>query len=74
MVGERKSFAYFGIAAFTKCSLCSISGKVGKLFLDVRFWKAMARVCHRWAEDNPNEAKKSGASASRLAKKQNGKG
>ena len=41
-------------------------GRVGKNFLDVSTWKAVARVCHRWAEENPIEAKKIGVSQNRL--------
>lgn len=38
----------------------------GKYFLDMSTWKAVARVCHRWAEENPEEAKKIGISQNRL--------
>ena len=41
-------------------------GRVGANFLDEKTWRAVARVCHRWAEMNPNEAKKAGLSENRL--------
>lgn len=44
------------------------AGRVGKNFLDVSTWKAMSRLCHRWAELNPDAAKAAGVSASRLSK------
>lgn len=41
-------------------------GRVGSLLTDVRFFKALCRKCHRWVEDNPEEAKALGLSLSRL--------
>lgn len=41
-------------------------GRVGKNFLDESTWKALARVCHVWAEKNPVEAKQIGLSQNRL--------
>jgi hypothetical protein len=41
-------------------------GRVGALLTDVRFFKALCRKCHRWVEDNPEEAKALGLSLSRL--------
>jgi hypothetical protein len=43
-------------------------GRIGADFLDTVKWKAISRVCHRWAEENPLEAKKLGLSVSRLNK------
>lgn len=41
-------------------------GKIGSLLNDTRFWKAIARACHDWAEANPKEAKKIGLSVNRI--------
>ena len=43
-------------------------GRVGSLLTDVRYFKALCRRCHRWVEDNPEEAKALGLSLSRLEK------
>lgn len=43
-------------------------GRVGSLLTDVRYFKALCRKCHRWVEDNPEEAKALGLSLSRLEK------
>lgn len=43
-------------------------GRVGSLLIDVRYFKALCRRCHRWVEDNPEEAKALGLSLSRLEK------
>lgn len=43
-------------------------GRVGGLLTDVRYFKALCRRCHRWVEDNPEEAKALGLSLSRLEK------
>jgi hypothetical protein len=43
-------------------------GRVGSLLTDVRFFKALCRKCHRWVEDNPDQAKALGLSLSRLEK------
>lgn len=41
-------------------------GRIGKLFLDVRFWLAACDRCHKWAEKNPEAAKEAGFSLDRL--------
>jgi hypothetical protein len=41
-------------------------GRIGKLFLDTRYWIAVSRNGHRWIEENPIEAKKLGYSLNRL--------
>lgn len=43
-------------------------GRVGSLFLDVRYWLAVSREGHRMIEENPEWAKKEGYSLSRLSK------
>jgi hypothetical protein len=43
-------------------------GRVGSLLTDVRYFKALCRKCHRWVEDNPEQAKALGLSLSRLEK------
>lgn len=43
-------------------------GRVGKLLLDKRYWKAVSDEGHRKIELNPNWAKENGFSISRLAK------
>lgn len=42
-------------------------GRVGSLLTDVRYFKALCRRCHRWVEENVNEAKKLGLSVDRLS-------
>ena len=42
-------------------------GRVGALLTDVRYFKALCRKCHRWAEENPDQAKALGISLSRLS-------
>ena len=42
-------------------------GRVGNLLTDVRYFKALCRRCHRWVEDNPEQAKALGLSLSRLS-------
>ena len=32
-------------------------GRSGKLYLDVRYWKAVCANCHRWITDNPEKAR-----------------
>lgn len=43
-------------------------GRVGSLLTDVRYFKALCRRCHRWVEENPEQAKAFGLSLSRLEK------
>ena len=43
-------------------------GRVGSLFLDVRYWLAVSREGHKKIEENPVWAKKEGYSLSRLSK------
>ena len=43
-------------------------GRVGNLFLDVRYWLAVSREGHKRIEENPEWAKKEGYSLSRLSK------
>lgn len=45
------------------------AGRSGSNFLDVSTWKAVARVCHRFLEENPVEAKKLGSSKNRVGAK-----
>lgn len=45
-----------------------MKGRVGSLYLDVRFWLAVSREGHKWIEEHPKEAKKKGWSMSRLSK------
>lgn len=41
-------------------------GKVGSLYTDVRYFKALCRKCHEYLETHPNEAKELGFSLNRL--------
>lgn len=43
------------------------AGRSGSNFLDVSTWRAVARVCHRWAEENPEAAKLAGVSKNRIS-------
>ena len=45
------------------------AGRIGADFLDTEKWKALNRVCHVWAEENPVEAKRLGLSKNRLSAK-----
>lgn len=42
-------------------------GKIGELLFDVRWFLPVARVCHNWINDHPDEAEAMGLSFSRLA-------
>ena len=42
-------------------------GRLGDLLTDVRYFCATCDNCHKWAENNPLEAKKIGASLNRLS-------
>ena len=42
-------------------------GRVGKLFLDTRYWVALSREGHKFVEENPIWAKENGYSLSRLS-------
>jgi len=42
------------------------AGRVGENYLNMSKWKALCRSCHRWVEENPEEAKELGLSESRL--------
>ena len=44
------------------------AGRIGQLLLRLSNWLAVCRSCHRWIEENPNEAKELGLSESRLNK------
>lgn len=41
-------------------------GKVGELYLDVRYWLAVCRSCHQWIETHPADAQEKGFSIKRL--------
>jgi hypothetical protein len=43
-------------------------GRIGSLLNEVKFWIPVSRICHRWIEENPTEAKELGLSVSRLSK------
>lgn len=55
-----------GICLRKSCEVHHKKGRVGKLFLDERFWLATCRKCHEWIEANPEKAKLLGLSLSRL--------
>ena len=42
------------------------AGKVGENYTKISNFLAVCRNCHRWIEENPNEAKELGLSESRL--------
>lgn len=44
------------------------AGKVGKLFLDVKYFCSLCRSCHSYLEVNPKFAKENGFSLDRLDK------
>lgn len=46
------------------------AGRVGENYLKVGTWLAVCRSCHRWIEENPEEAKELGLSQSRLNNEQ----
>lgn len=41
-------------------------GRIGRLLLNILYWLAVCRVCHRWIEEHPEEAKEKGFSLNRL--------
>jgi hypothetical protein len=44
------------------------AGRIGELLIDTKLFLAVCFSCHRFIEDNPEEAKKKGFSISRLTK------
>lgn len=46
------------------------AGRVGENYLKVGTWLSVCRSCHRWIEDNPEEAKELNLSQSRLNNEQ----
>ena len=46
------------------------AGRVGENYLKVGTWLSVCRNCHRWIEDNPEEAKELNLSQSRLNNEQ----
>ena len=42
-------------------------GRVGNLFLDIRYWIALSREGHKFVEENPEWSKKNGYSLNRLS-------
>lgn len=42
-------------------------GRIGSLYLDERYWRALCMSAHDWVEKNPDKAKELGLSESRLA-------
>lgn len=42
-------------------------GRIGSLYLDERYWRALCMSAHEWVEKNPDKAKELGLSESRLA-------
>lgn len=67
---ERKKFlAGKMCAVFPKEKATDVhhmKGRVGKLFLDKRYWLPVSRAGHRKIEENPNWAKEMGYSLNRL--------
>lgn len=45
-------------------------GRIGTLYLDERYWKALCMPAHEWVEKNPDKAKDLGLSFSRLSLKE----
>lgn len=43
-------------------------GRIGKLFLDTKYWVALSREGHKFVEENPEWAKENGYSQNRLSK------
>ena len=46
------------------------AGRVGENYLKVGTWLSVCRSCHRWIEENPEEAKELNLSQSRLNNEQ----
>lgn len=42
------------------------AGRVGENYLKITTWLAVCRSCHKWIEENPNEAKELNLSENRL--------
>ena len=43
-----------------------MKGRLGRLYLDTRYWVALSREGHKFVEENPEWAKKNGYSLNRL--------
>lgn len=43
-------------------------GRVGSLFLDIRYWIPLCLTCHIWVNEHPKEAEELGLAESRLNK------
>lgn len=55
-----------GICTKKSCEVHHKKGRIGKLYLDKRFWLPTCSECHKWIELHPIEAKLLGLSLSRL--------
>lgn len=42
------------------------AGRVGDLYLDVKFWLPVCRACHMWIETHPIQAREMGLSTSKI--------
>lgn len=45
-----------------------LKGRVGKLYLDTRYWITLCLFCHSWVNENPDKSIEMGLAQSRLKK------
>lgn len=57
-----------GICTDYATDIHHMSGKIGDLLTDERYFKALCRSCHTFVENNPEVAKEKGLSINRLTK------
>jgi hypothetical protein len=57
-----------GICTDYATDIHHMSGKIGDLLTDERYFKALCRACHTFVENNPEAAKELGFSINRLTK------
>ncbi len=57
-----------GICTEYSTDIHHMSGKIGDLLTDERYFKALCRSCHTFVENNPEVAKEKGFSINRLTK------
>lgn len=72
---KRDAFMKGKLCEFPDCKekatdLHHAKGRTGSLLADERHFKALCRRCHRWVEENPEQAKALGLSLSRLDKEE----
>jgi hypothetical protein len=74
---DNKTYSVLRVKFLSENKICPITGtpttdihhkkgRVGSLFLDVRYWIALSRKGHKYVEEHPKWAKQNGYSLKRL--------